>query len=90
VAVNTQQELPKQYRPIGDGVVESVYDIDTDTVYFVAENIRDEAHLLKKFLHENVGHKGLRKLFGTMPAFKKFRDLMRSLNYTRVRRSCLT
>jgi hypothetical protein len=72
MAVGTQQELPSHLRPIGDGVVESVYDIDSDTVYIVAENIRDQAHLLKKYMHEQVGHKGLRKLFGTMPAFKKF------------------
>jgi hypothetical protein len=76
-AVATEAELPKhlQLSPEAKAegaVIESVYDPETDTVHFVAENLQDEAHILRKWLHENVGHKGLRDLFGDNAKFERF------------------
>lgn len=73
----TEADLPKHLQLSPEAkeagtVVEAVYDPETDTVHFVAENLQDEAHVLRKWLHENVTHKGLRGLFLDDQKFNRF------------------
>ncbi len=67
VLVNTPEELPeplyRKYLADGRPAVDGVYNPGDGRVYLVARNL--SAGTIKKvILHEAVGHKGLRELFG--------------------------
>lgn len=76
VTVDTQDKLPAHLRKsIGDGKVEGVFDETTGKVYMVAENIESPARAVQVWLHEQVGHHGLLKLFSDFGAdFDTFVD----------------
>ena len=65
--VQSFEELPKAVRDVYGHVasqVEGVYDTETDTVYLVADNLRNPARAAEVWMHENMVHHGLRGLFG--------------------------
>lgn len=49
----------------------AVYDPTTDTVHIVAGAHRSNDEILRTAVHEIVGHQGVRKLFDSVPEFKK-------------------
>ena len=84
VVVQSETELPADMQLSPEAkeegiVIESVYNRKDDTVYVIADNIKDEAHLLKKFMHENVAHKGLRAIFPNKVNLEKFLGEARSV-----------
>lgn len=64
--INSIEELPEDVRArVEKGQrIKAWYDIPTDEVFLYAPNAGDEADINKSVLHEIVGHKGLRALFG--------------------------
>ncbi|MFI3262250.1 MAG: LPD38 domain-containing protein [Rikenellaceae bacterium] len=63
--VSTTEELPLHLAKKANGRhVLGLYDTTTDSVYFITNNIADEAQAEATFLHEVVAHKGLRGLLG--------------------------
>lgn len=63
--VQSFEELPKAVRDVYGHVasqVEGVYDTETDTVYLVADNLRNPARAAEVWMHENMVHHGLNGL----------------------------
>ena len=55
-------ELPKHLRSSTMMKQKGFYDVDNDTVYIIAKNIKNPNDAISTLLHEVVGHKGLRYL----------------------------
>lgn len=74
VVVQSQSELPKRILQMAqkDSLIEGLYDPETHTVYLVADNLPNRKVALQKWVHEQVGHVGLRGLFGHEPTYRKF------------------
>ena len=72
--VQSQSELPKRIlkKAKRGALIEGVYDPETHTVYLVADNIPDRRTAVQKWLHEQVGHVGMRGAFGHDPTYRKF------------------
>ncbi len=81
VVVQHQHELPQSVlddlERQGGGIIGGTYDPRSNKVYFVADNVRSDAHLATLWLHEQVGHHGTRSKFFEMfgPQWKKRYDL---------------
>jgi len=76
VVVERQEDLPESaHESRMSGRTDAMWDEATDTVYFVAENIPSAKRAVELWLHEQVGHKGLLKLFADQGAdFNEFLD----------------
>lgn len=66
---DTESSLPKFQREAlqqagVQGQIGGMFDPDTGTVYLIASNIRSRKQALEIFLHESVGHYGLRSILG--------------------------
>lgn len=62
--VKTADQLPDKLKPAeSSDTVYAAYDADADTIYMVTDNISDPKQATRLWLHEQVGHGGLAKLF---------------------------
>jgi hypothetical protein len=64
---NIKAEMAQYNHPNPRGV----YDTNTDTVHIVAGAHRSADELMRTAVHETVGHQGIRRLFDSVPEFKK-------------------
>lgn len=93
--VESHDQLPEKHRlskeDTNNGVrVEAVWDEEADKIYFVADSLSDTKRATQVWLHEQVGHRGLLKLFDTRStkdeAGKLFKEFLDSA-YVAIRKS---